>query len=163
MARENTVPLPDHVEILVIGAGMAGLTAARSLAAAGRDVLVVDKGWNPGGRMATRRTDRARFDHGATFFYSAGGSFGSDLEGWRREGAIATWMGLEDGAVHWRGTPDMRSLAQHLARGLRVATRTTLSALGCEGVRWVAVLEKGGRVTADLVLMTAPVPRRSPF
>ncbi|NIR36133.1 MAG: FAD-dependent oxidoreductase, partial [Actinobacteria bacterium] len=50
---------------LVIGAGMAGLTAARLLTDRGADVLVVDKGRAVGGRMATRRVGDAAFDHGA--------------------------------------------------------------------------------------------------
>jgi predicted NAD/FAD-dependent oxidoreductase len=53
------------VRIVVVGAGLAGLTAARSLVAGGHDVLVLDKGRSPGGRMATRRIGGATFDHGA--------------------------------------------------------------------------------------------------
>jgi predicted NAD/FAD-dependent oxidoreductase len=53
------------MRILVIGAGLAGLTAARRLQDRGHTVVVVDKGRAPGGRMATRRilddeADRAR-------------------------------------------------------------------------------------------------------
>jgi len=39
----------------VIGAGMAGLTCATALRAAGHGVLVLDKSRGPGGRMSTRR------------------------------------------------------------------------------------------------------------
>ncbi len=34
---------------------MAGLTAARLIAASGHDVTVLDKGRRPGGRMATKQ------------------------------------------------------------------------------------------------------------
>ncbi|MBX3286493.1 MAG: FAD-binding oxidoreductase, partial [Actinobacteria bacterium] len=37
-------PLPDRVHTVVVGAGYAGLAAARTLARAGRSVLVVEKG-----------------------------------------------------------------------------------------------------------------------
>ncbi|MDT9593950.1 NAD(P)/FAD-dependent oxidoreductase [Nocardioides zeae] len=42
-------PLPDHVDVLVIGAGFAGLAVAIKLTEDGRDVLVVDKGDSVGG------------------------------------------------------------------------------------------------------------------
>ena len=44
---------------IVIGAGIAGLLAARQLAEAGRDVTVLDKGRGVGGRLATRRIGEA--------------------------------------------------------------------------------------------------------
>ena len=47
---------------------MAGVVAARELTRNGDDVVVMDKGRSPGGRMATRRDGDARFDHGAQFF-----------------------------------------------------------------------------------------------
>lgn len=54
--------------VAVVGAGMAGIVAARTLAQAGCDVTVFEKSRGAGGRMATRRTDFGGFDHGAQFF-----------------------------------------------------------------------------------------------
>ena len=54
-------------DVLVIGAGMAGLIAAAELQRAGRRVLVLDKGRGVGGRLASRRIGEASFDHGAQF------------------------------------------------------------------------------------------------
>lgn len=45
----HTGPLPAHVDVLVVGAGFAGLCAAIKLAEDGRDFLVVDKGADVGG------------------------------------------------------------------------------------------------------------------
>ena len=56
----------------IIGAGMAGLSCARALIAAGQNVDLFDKGRGPGGRMSTRRMEtpigEIRWDHGAQFF-----------------------------------------------------------------------------------------------
>ena len=52
----------------IVGAGMAGITAARTLAQAGHEVLLLDKHHSPGGRMSTRLTEFGGFDHGAQFF-----------------------------------------------------------------------------------------------
>lgn len=50
---------------IVVGAGLAGLTAARQLAAAGRDVLVLEARDRVGGRTWTRDVHGARLDVGA--------------------------------------------------------------------------------------------------
>ncbi|MBS7807559.1 FAD-dependent oxidoreductase [Variovorax sp. PCZ-1] len=57
---------PQHIAI--IGAGMAGITAARTLLQAGYQVTVLDKSRGAGGRMSTRRTEFGGFDHGAQYF-----------------------------------------------------------------------------------------------
>ena len=54
--------------IAVIGAGMAGITAARTLMQAGFKVSVFEKSHGPGGRMATRSTPYGSFDHGVQYF-----------------------------------------------------------------------------------------------
>lgn len=46
-------PLPSRVDVLVVGAGYAGLSVAREVASAGRSALVVDGG-APGGGASTR-------------------------------------------------------------------------------------------------------------
>lgn len=56
------------MRIVIVGAGLSGLVAARSLAASGHDVSVLDKGRGVGGRLATRRIGDAVLDHGAQFF-----------------------------------------------------------------------------------------------
>ena len=56
------------MHVVVVGTGIAGLMAAQSLTKNGHDVVVVDKGRSPGGRLATRRIDDATLDHGAQFF-----------------------------------------------------------------------------------------------
>ena len=55
--------------ILVIGAGMAGLTAARKLAEAGRHVLVLEARDRVGGRIRTRRDEGEILELGAEFIH----------------------------------------------------------------------------------------------
>lgn len=61
------MPTPPG-RVAIVGAGMAGITAARALAHAGWQVTVFEKSRGAGGRMATRRTAFGGFDHGAQFF-----------------------------------------------------------------------------------------------
>lgn len=56
------------LNIAIIGAGIAGITAARTLANAGHHVQVFEKSRGPGGRMSTRDSNFGTFDHGAQYF-----------------------------------------------------------------------------------------------
>jgi protoporphyrinogen/coproporphyrinogen III oxidase len=57
--------------IVVVGGGIAGLTAAYQLKKAGQPVLVLDRNNYPGGRMATVDWEGFRIDIGAKFITSA--------------------------------------------------------------------------------------------
>ena len=52
-------------EVIVIGAGISGLTAAYLLHAGAHDVVVFDQGDVPGGRMRSERIDGFLMEHGA--------------------------------------------------------------------------------------------------
>jgi phytoene dehydrogenase-like protein len=58
------MPLPSRAEVVVVGAGLAGLSAATRLADAGRDVHLVDAAGHAGGRLATERVDGFLVDRG---------------------------------------------------------------------------------------------------
>ena len=50
------------MRIIVVGAGLSGLMAARECASHGHEVIVFDKGRGVGGRLATRRIKDATKD-----------------------------------------------------------------------------------------------------
>jgi phytoene dehydrogenase-like protein len=58
--------LPSKAEVVVIGAGMASLTAAALLAGKGRDVLVLERNYLPGGCASSYKRKEYIFESGAT-------------------------------------------------------------------------------------------------
>ena len=85
------MPTSHNTDVLIIGAGLAGLSAANDLRQAGRKVLVIDKGRGLGGRLAGRRIGDATFDHGAQFFTARESRFKAAVEGWIQAGVAEEW------------------------------------------------------------------------
>ena len=56
--------LPDRVDVVVVGAGLAGLSAARRLHQAGRAVVVLEASDGVGGRVRTDTVEGYRLDRG---------------------------------------------------------------------------------------------------
>ena len=112
------------MRVAIVGAGLAGLMAARPLADAGHEVVLLDKGRSPGGRLATRRVGAAVIDHGAQFFTVRSDAFAAHVGAWRRDGLVTEWcrgFGSEpDGYPRYAVRGGMNALAKHLARGLDV-------------------------------------------
>ena len=156
-------PISHTADVLIIGAGMAGLSAAAALQKSGRKTLIVDKSRGVGGRMATRRIEGATFDHGAQFATARDPRFVQVLEEARSAGAAVEWCrgfdGQPDGHPRWRGAPGMSSLAKHLAAGMEIIHGRQVLALSPAEDHWIATMVDGDKWSAAAVILTAPVPQ----
>jgi protoporphyrinogen oxidase len=63
--------MTERVDVVVVGAGMAGLCAARHLTARGLSVAVLERDAHTGGRIQTERFDHGYLEHGG-IFHTAG-------------------------------------------------------------------------------------------
>lgn len=153
----------QSTDVLVVGAGMAGLIAARELLRAGRSFLVLDKGRGVGGRLASRRIDGATFDHGSQGFTTGDPRCAAVGLTERLGNAIAAWPPVSSNPIpqtaQWRGVPSMSGVAKHLATGLDVRLETTLTTLRSSGAHWMASLLSGESITAQAVVLTPPAPQ----
>jgi monoamine oxidase len=68
--RAFAAPLPREADIVVIGAGAAGIAAARRIQAANRKVIVVEADGRPGGRCWTDNHFDVPLDRGARWLHN---------------------------------------------------------------------------------------------
>ena len=117
------------MSIGIVGAGIAGLSCAERLQAAGHAVRVFDKGRGAGGRMATRRvalpSGDVAFDHGAQYFTARDPHFATMVAEWHASGVVAPWPSAGDDA--WVGTPGMNAVVKAMAQPLAVAVEQLAS------------------------------------
>jgi hypothetical protein len=142
-------------DVLVVGAGLAGATAARSLVAAGLRVRVLDKGRGPGGRLSTRRAASGSFDHGASSLQAVGEDFRAWLGDMAEAGAAT--VGADD---QWAGVPGMNALVAHTLDGLSPQWSCTVASLAQAEGRWAA-LDAAGAIlaTAPQLVLAVPAPQ----
>ena len=159
--------------IAVIGAGIAGLAAARTLADAGFGIQVYEKSRGSGGRAATRRLDRFQFDHGAQYFTARSQQFRIQVARLLDVGSVAAWTPrifrlTSDGtreptadAERFVGVPGMSSLGRALAGDLSVTRGSRISTLRRSGRGgWTPVSADGDLLEpVEAVIISCPAPQ----
>jgi predicted NAD/FAD-dependent oxidoreductase len=155
-------------DVVVIGAGICGLLAAKTLTASGHRVTVLDKGRGLGGRLATRRIDEGVFDHGAQYFTARDPGFRVLVQQWLEAGIIRPWATgfalsdgkfKQDGEQRYCAVSGMTGLAKHLATGLDIRLQAKVDTLAVHERGWKINVENGESVTSRALLLTPPVPQ----
>ena len=142
--------------VVVIGAGVGGLTTAAVLARAGLDVTVLEAHVDPGGCAATYFHQGYRFDAGATL---AGGFY---------PGGPMDLVAQEAGVEAWPAHPAGSAMRVHLPGGVQVTRHAGDSrweeyraVFGTEGVRFFRWQERTADAMWDLALRLPPWPPQS--
>jgi monoamine oxidase len=91
----------DRADVIVVGAGVAGLTAARDLVAAGWSVIVLEASPVIGGRLRTDRSLGVAFDLGASWIHGVDGNPITELA--EQAGAPTVVLDFDDVAVFDEG------------------------------------------------------------
>lgn len=161
--------------VAIIGAGMAGLSAAAVLSGAGFQVRLFDKGRSPGGRVSTRRVKvqhpdgrdaELSFDHGAQFVRTRTPSLSQWLAAEARGGAARKWALDGDDqkdAPIYISAPGMSALPKRLAAPLNVETGALVTAIHRLKNAWRLEYDQGGvkhiSPAFDLLIVGAPAPQ----
>lgn len=164
-------------EIVVMGAGMAGLTCARHLQAAGHEVVVLDKSRGVGGRVATRRLVGAIADHGARSLEIQGSLTQSLIQALQQQGILQIWTDQEQRftsagimsspAPHpqFCAPEGMTAIAKFLAQGLEVRRSQRVVAIAPKSDQtWQLTLvddttQTGTALSAERLILAIPAPQ----
>jgi renalase len=154
--------------VAIIGGGMTGISAAKTLKAAGVDSLVLERDTVIGGRMSTDDIAGAIFDDGAQFFTVKDKRFGPLVEEMKSAGVITDWFHSQmirggannpDGFPRYCGAKGMRSILEYMHQlGLSVRTNTHVLDFEPRGKGYRLNLAGGDELTADAVLLAHPLP-----
>ena len=171
-SRHTNRPLfPSGPRIAVVGAGIAGLTAARTLAEHGVAVSVFDKARGPGGRMSTRRWDAGRWDHGAQYFVARDPRFQRQVVSWAERGLIEPWharffsmtaAGMQPVTPtepRWVGVPRMSAILRDLAEGIDLYAQHRVTKLAHAAGAWTLSTELEEHGPFDDVILAIPAPQ----
>lgn len=162
------------MSIAIIGTGMAGLSAARALNDAGRQLQLFDKSRGSGGRMGSRRDADGSHDLGAQYFTARDPQFSAEVSRWHADGWIAEWQprlfsaetqGVRlslDRQQRFVGTPRMSALTRALLGDLPVRLACQITALRHNGSHWQLLDAEGGEhgpFTELVLALPAPQAR----
>lgn len=156
-------------DVLIVGAGLAGLMAANALQAAGHSVLVAEKSRGLGGRLATWRLGPGRGDYGAQFFTVRTPQFLAAVDEWQQAGLVYEWTRgwaagsaeseQDDGFPRYAVSGGMTAVAKYLAQNLMIHTQTRLENVTIVENGWQAAAENGQIYQSRALLLTPPVPQ----
>lgn len=152
-------------DVLIIGAGISGLLCATKLREAGMSVRLLDKGRGVGGRMATRRMEGARLDHGAQYFTVRDSQLQEFVNTWLDAGVIKEWFrhlpedSNPEGYPRYCGLRGMTDVPKHLAKDLDVCLCAEVTELMREADSWMVRTASGDSFIARELVITAPLPQ----
>ncbi len=159
------------MRVAIVGAGISGLAAGRTLAKSGVVPVIFEKSRGPGGRLASRRVDEFLFDTGATSIAPRGLDIErvmlqeldqSELVEIKSPIYAHTNLRAQAGDPTRNAVPrysyrtGINHLAKMLAQGLEIRTNTTVDRLERNG--------NGFEVEGELfdrVILTPPIPQAS--
>jgi predicted NAD/FAD-dependent oxidoreductase len=158
-------------DVLIVGAGVAGLSCARRLAAAGREVIVLEKSRGLGGRCATRRIDSQPVDHGVCFYHGTDKGFlralrevdAPRIEGWptrvQGRGRPCRPRAFSPHEERLAFVDGVTAFPRHLARGLDVRREQRVERIEGRDDRFVVECEGGAELSAGTLVLALPAPQ----
>lgn len=143
------------MKIIIIGAGIAGLSAAKVLVEKGHEVTILDKGRGVGGRMSTRTIENAKADHGAQYFSVKSAEFQLLIAVLQTENIAKEWHLAQRQNVRYIGAKGMNTISKKMASNLTVHLNEKVILISKNEIK----TESGNTYNFDNLIITIPIPQ----
>lgn len=148
----------EHAPIVIVGAGLSGIMAARTLKENGyQNIILIEKSRSAGGRMATRRIEKGKADHGAQFFTVRTEKFQTFVDEWLAKGSIKHWFG--DDYHRYLSVDGMNAFAKKLAADILVRLQTRITEINKNATGYTLKTDENEVIHAKAVIVTTPAPQ----
>lgn len=140
---------------IIIGAGIAGLSAAKVLVENGHEVTILDKGRGVGGRMSTRNIEKAKADHGAQYFSVKSVEFQALISDLQIVNIAKEWHLAQRQNVRYIGAKGMNTIPKKMASNLTVHLNEKIILISKNEIK----TESGNTYYFDNLIITIPIPQ----
>lgn len=148
----------EAYDSIIVGAGLCGLNLGFEINQKNptHKLLILEKSKSCGGRMATRRVDDLKFDHGAQFIKSELNSL-KLIEFWNNENVISPFPSNNINA--YCSSSGMTLLAKAIAKKVQVTYNFKVQKLEFSTSGWKIFSEDESFLNAKQVILTCPLPQ----
>jgi len=145
-------------DIVVVGAGIAGLICAQQLVQAGYKVAVVEKSRGLGGRVATRRLHNTCADHGLRYLEPKGQLL-QLIQTLCQQNLLQIWQPVGSDP-YYVAPAGMSGIAKFLAAGLEIKRNQRVEKLNLTTHNsWCLNLESTEELIASAIVIAIPAPQ----
>lgn len=143
-------------KIAIIGTGLSAIFSAIHLRKnTDLEINLFDKARGLGGRLATRRAEGGKFDHGAQYFSIARINNLPEIQMLINEGVINN---IEDKDIYF--SPDgMTNIAKKLLIDFNIFKEHKLVSIDKENENYKLFFENGSTFNSDYIIMSCPMPQ----
>lgn len=161
----------EKYDVVIIGAGISGITAGKFLSKNGFSVKILDKGKAIGGRLATRRIEfenkQLQIDYGCKYIEAHSFEFSQELVDLIKNETIKKWNTSSENAfldelennLKFIGRQSMRQIAIELSNGLDISNNVKVKKIKFINGLW-NITDNNNQITnSESIILTMPVPQ----
>ncbi len=161
----------EKYDVVIVGAGISGITAGKYLHKNGFSVKILDKGKAIGGRLATRRInfndEQLQIDYGCKYLEAHTFEFSQELVDLIKNDTIKKWTTSNQNTfldeleknLKFIGRQSMRQIAIELSKDLSISNSVKITNINYAGDDWNIIDDKKRLIKAEAVILTMPVPQ----